>query len=353
MKILSRDKRLIFVILIVLLIVVSIGVIWVLARHVYSYKSKKQQRPPIKIGFAMSTLKEERWFFDRKYLIDAAKKKGFEVEWTNANENDSTQFQQVKYLLTKDIDVLIIVPSSFDGAKKSIELAKQKNIPVICYDRIAMNADIDAYVSFDNVEVGRIMAKHLLKKVSQGNYVFILGNPKDYNTFLIRQGYKSVLDPYIQKGKIHILLEDYCYKWKKEYAYEYIAKLLQAGKKIDAILAENDSLAEGAISALAEKKLAGKIPVVGQDAELPACKRVVSGLQSMTVYKPVKRLADLTVKIVEQLVKNGTLPYTKTYFNNGYKMVPAYYIKPIEVTRENIIATIVKDKYHTYEEIFK
>jgi len=343
-------KVLKFKVVMITLTIVIILIALFLSAYIHFLKKISINRPP-KIGFAMSTLKEERWFFDRKYLIDTAKKKGFEVEWTNANENDMTQYQQVKYLLAKGIDLLIIVPSSYDSAKNAIELAKQKNIPVICYDRIALDSNIDAYVGFNNKKIGEIMAKYLLKQSPSGNYVFILGNPRDYNTYQIREGYRRILASYINSGKINILLEDYCYKWKKEYAYEYVAKLLQAGKRIDAILAQNDSLAEGAISALAEKRLAGKVPVVGQDAELSACRRIVNGYQLMTVYKPIKKLSDLTIEIAEKIIKKDKLPYTKNFVNNGYKMVPAYLVEPVAVTKNNI-NLIIKDNYHSYEEIF-
>jgi len=343
-------KVLKFKVVMITLTIVIILIALFLSAYIHFLKKISINRPP-KIGFAMSTLKEERWFFDRKYLIDTAKKKGFEVEWTNANENDMTQYQQVKYLLAKGIDLLIIVPSSYDSAKNAIELANQKNIPVICYDRIALDANIDAYVGFNNKKIGEIMAKYLLKQSPSGNYVFILGNPRDYNTYQIREGYRRILGSYINSGKINILLEDYCYKWKKEYAYEYVAKLLQAGKRIDAILAQNDSLAEGAISALAEKRLAGKVPVVGQDAELSACRRIVNGYQSMTVYKPIKKLSELAIEISEKLLKKENLPYTKNFINNGYKMVPAYFVEPIAITNRNM-KLIIEEGYHSYEEVF-
>ncbi|WAM36369.1 sugar ABC transporter substrate-binding protein [Caldicellulosiruptor acetigenus] len=343
-------KILNFKVIIIGLAIVLTSIAIFLFAYIHFLKKNNFNRP-FKIGFAMSTLKEERWFFDRKYLIDAAKEKGFEVEWTNANENDMTQYQQVKYLISKGINLLIIVPSSYDSAKNAIELANQKNIPVICYDRIALDANIDAYVGFNNQKIGEIMAKYLLKQSPSGNYVFILGNPKDYNTHQIKEGYRKILTPYINLGKINILLEDYCYKWKKEYAYEYVAKLLQAGKRIDAILAQNDSLAEGAISALAEKRLAGKIPVVGQDAELSACRRIVNGYQLMTVYKPIRKLSELAIEISEKLIKKEKLPSSKNFINNGYKMVPAYLVEPIAVTNRNM-KLIIEEGYHSYEEIF-
>lgn len=195
------------------------------------------------------------------------------------------------------------------------------------------------------------MAKYLLQQSPSGNYVFILGNPKDYNTYQIKEGYRKILSPFINSDHIKILLEDYCYKWKKEYAYEYVAKLLQAGKRIDAILAQNDSLAEGAVSALAEKRLAGKIPVVGQDAELSACKRIINGYQLMTIYKPIKKLSELTIEISEKLIKKEKLPSSKNYINNEYKTVPAYLDEPIAITKNNI-KLIIEEGFRSYEEIF-
>ncbi|ADQ05863.1 monosaccharide-transporting ATPase [Caldicellulosiruptor hydrothermalis 108] len=316
-------------------------------------KNEQQVLKPskVRIGFAMGTLKEERWFKDRDILIAKAHERGYEVEWVNANENDVEQINQVKYLLSKNINILIIVPNNYEKCSSAINLAKKRGIKVISYDRLVKNSDIDVYVSFNNYKVGELMAKWLLKTVPRGNYVFLLGDPGDYNVQMIKEGYHKVLDSFIQKKQINNILEKYCYNWRKEYAYNYVNNLLEEGKRIDAVLASNDSLAEGAIMALSEKRLAGSVPVTGQDADISACQRIVKGTQLMTVYKPIDKLVDLTLDIVDKLIKNKPLKPT-SMLNNGYKNVPTFFIDPIGVDKSNINDTVIKDNFHTWDEVY-
>jgi len=339
-----------------LVLIFILSIVGIVIYMLYSNKFHNKTQTPVKpskvvIGFAMGTLKEERWFKDRDILIAKAHEKGYEVEWVNANENDVEQINQVKYLLTKNINILIIVPNNYEKCSSAVSLAKKRGIKVISYDRLVRNSDIDVYVSFNNYKVGELMAKWLIKKVPQGNYAFLLGDPGDYNVQMIKEGYHKVLDPFIEKKQINSVLEKYCYNWRKEYAYNYINNLLEQHKRIDAVLASNDSLAEGAIMALSEKRLAGIVPVTGQDADISACQRIVKGTQLMTVYKPIDKLVDLTLEIVDRLINNKSLK-PSLMLNNGYKNVPTFFIDPIGVDKNNINDTVIKDNFHTWEEIY-
>ena len=339
-----------------LVLIFILSIVGIVIYMLYSNKFHNKTQTPVKpskvvIGFAMGTLKEERWFKDRDILIAKAHEKGYEVEWVNANENDVEQINQVKYLLTKNINILIIVPNNYEKCSSAVSLAKKRGIKVISYDRLVKNSDIDVYVSFNNYKVGELMAKWLIKKVPQGNYAFLLGDPGDYNVQMIKEGYHKVLDPFIEKKQINNVLERYCYNWRKEYAYNYINNLLEQHKKIDAVLASNDSLAEGAIMALSEKRLAGIVPVTGQDADISACQRIVKGTQLMTVYKPIDKLVDLTLEIVDRLINNKNLK-PPLMLNNGYKNVPTFFIDPIGVDKNNINETVIKDNFHTWEEVY-
>jgi len=347
----SRKKVIVVTFEVFIIILLPIIAFYLIAHFYHIKESPKKSDNKIIIGFAMGTLKEERWFKDRDLLTAKAKEKGFEIQWVNANENDIEQVKQVKYLLSKDIDILVITPNSYDKCKTAVDIAKKKGIKVISYDRLIMDADIDAYISFNNYSVGKLMAEALYKEVPSGNYVFLLGNPKDYNVFMIKEGYEQFLKPYFAKKTIRKLFEDYCYSWKKEYAYEYVNKLLEQNKHIDAILAANDSLAEGAIMALSEKKLAGIVPVVGQDADIAACQRIVNGTQLMTVYKPIDRLAELTINIIDGMLKNKPLKASR-FINNGYKEVPTFFIEPISVYSKNMDETVIKDNFHTFDEVY-
>lgn len=305
----------------------------------------------IKIGFSMGTLKEERWIRDRDILMAKVKELGEEIIVQNANNDDQDQLKQVKYLLEQNIDVLIIVPNDLKKAANAVEMAKKEGVKVISYDRLVLNSDIDVYLSFDNVKVGELMAEHVLNKTPTGNILIINGAQSDHNTKMIKEGYDQILNPQIKNERIKVITEEWAPNWMKEYAFKVVDDHLQKGK-IDAIIAGNDGLADGAIEALSEHRLAGKTIVVGQDADLAACQRIVEGTQDMTVYKPIEKLADVAADLAIKLAKGEDLEIEKTIFNGKYD-VPYHSLEPIAVTKDNMDATIIKDGFHLRNAVYR
>ncbi len=153
-------------------------------------------------------------------------------------------------------------------------------------------------------EIGEIIAEAIVKKVPEGNYVVINGAPADNNSTMIHEGFYKLLQPYIDNEKVTIVHELWAENWREEYAYNAVSRLMLEGVQVDAIICANDLLAEGAISALSEYGLAGEIPVSGQDANISACQRIVDGKQLMTVYKPLKNLAEGAVELVYTMLHN-------------------------------------------------
>ncbi len=305
----------------------------------------------IKIGLVLGTLKEERWIKDRDIIISKGLENGAEVIVQNANNDDEEQISQVKYLIGRGIDVLIIVPNDYQRAGEAVQLCKERGIPVISYDRLIMNSDIDLYISFDNEKVGELMAKAVLNSIKTGNVLIINGAKNDYNTTLVKNGYMRVLEPAIKSGKINIIDILWSENWLKENAYKYTQNAILSGQKIDAIICGNDSLAEGSIEALSEHKIVGKVIVTGQDADLSACQRIVEGSQLMTVYKPIEKLASKAVEYAIKLAKGEKIQTEKTIWN-GKINVPYYSIEPIYVDKNNIEETIIKDGFHLREEVY-
>lgn len=306
----------------------------------------------IKIGYSLGTLKEERWVKDRDILIAKIKELGGDVIVQNANNDDQDQLDQVKFLLSQGIDLLILVPNDLSKAAEAVELAKSKGVKVISYDRLVMNAPIDAYLSFDNVKVGELMAETILKFIPSGKIWIMNGAQSDYNTTMIKEGYDRLFAPMIQKGKIEIVQEDWSANWLREYAFRKMDQFLQQGRGIDAVIAGNDSLADGIYQALSEHRLAGKVILVGQDADLSACQRIIDGTQMMTVYKPIEKLADLTAVTAMKLAKGEGLE-VKRWINNGKFKVPYFALDPIPVTKENIDETVIKDGFHLRSEVYR
>lgn len=308
----------------------------------------------IKIGFAMDTLKEERWQRDRDMFVAKAKELGAEVLVQAANGNASMQVSQAENLLTQNVDILVVVPSNAVTAATIVEKAHKAGKKVLSYDRLIKNADVDMYISFDNEEVGRIQAKYLVERAPKGNYVLIGGSPTDNNAKMFRDGQMQVLKPFIDKGDIKIVVDQWAKDWQSSEALKHTENALtRTNNNVQAVVASNDGTAGGVIAALAQQKLAGKVLVSGQDADLAGCQRVVEGTQSMTVYKPIKLIAEKGAELAIEMVKGTVAAGTTRPVNNGKKDVPSILLKPIEVDRLNMEATVIKDGFHKKAEVYK
>lgn len=178
------------------------------------------------------------------------------------------------------------------------------------------------------------------------------GSPVDNNAKLFRQGQMNVLNPLIKEGKIKIVGDQWVDAWLAENALKIMENALTANNnKIDAVVASNDATAGGAIQALIAQGLAGKVAISGQDADLAGIKRIVAGTQTMTVYKPISKLANDAAEIAVTLGK-GETPQSNAVLNNGKKDVPSYLLTPIQVDKSNIDATVVADGFHSKESIY-
>ena len=294
----------------------------------------------VKIGMAIDDLRLERWQKDRDIFVNKAESLGAKVFVQSANGNEETQMSQIENMINRGVDVLVIIPYNGQVLSNVIKEAKQEGIKVLAYDRMINNADIDFYISFDNEKVGEMQAQSLVDKVPQGNYAK-----------LFRAGQMKVLKPYVDDGKIKIVGDQWVDGWLPENALKIMENALTANNnKIDAVVASNDATAGGAIQALTAQGLAGKVAISGQDADLAGVKRIISGTQTMTVYKPITTLATNAAEIAVEL-GNDKQPKADTTLNNGLKDVPSRLLTPIEVNKENIDATVIKDGFHKKSEL--
>jgi len=316
-------------------------------------KTEKKKDDKIVIGFSMDTLKEERWQHDKEMFEAKAKELGAEVKTLAANGDDAAQLSQAEQLISEGVDVLVVVPHNAEASAAIVEKAHKEGIPVISYDRLIKNADVDYYVSFDNVRVGEMQAKAIVEKAPKGNYVYIGGADTDNNAHLFRQGAMNVLKPLEQKGDIKIVYDQFSKDWKPEEALKNMENALTANNNnIQAVVAANDGTAGGVIQALAAQGLAGKVPVSGQDAELAALQRIVEGTQTMTVYKPIKAIATKAAEMAVALAKGEKIETNQTV-SNGKIDVPSVLLDPIAVTKDNIVDTVIKDGYQKLEDVYK
>lgn len=303
-----------------------------------------------KIGFSIDDLRTERWTRDRDYFVAAAQGLGAKVFVQSADASEQKQIAQIENLISRGVDVLVIVPYNATVLNNAIREAKKANIKVVSYDRLALNADLDAYISFDNKAVGEMQAQGVVMLKPKGNYYLLGGAPTDNNAKMLREGQMAVLQPLVDKGDIKIVGKQWVKDWSPAEALAIIENALTANNnKIDAIVASNDSTAGGAIQALSSQKLSGKVAVSGQDADLAAVKRVVAGTQAMTVYKPLKLLAGEAAKLSVQLVRNEK-PVFNAQYDNGFKKVNTLLLKPTMLTRSNV-DVLVADGFYTKAQI--
>ncbi len=304
----------------------------------------------LEIGMSFDTFVLERWLRDRDIFVSTATELGAEVNVQNANGDVKEQTSQINYLIDKGMDVLVIVavdgsdPALLDAVKR----AKSKGIRVIAYDRIIQNADVDLYVSFDNEEVGALMAQAVLSQIPEdGTIAAIYGSPYDYNVVMAEKGIKKVLENTDTK----LVYENYADNWKAEYAYEYMSECLDSIGPVDAVICGNDGLAAMAFKSLSERRLAGDVCLVGQDADIDACQRIVEGTQYMTVYKSIDQLARQTAQYAVLLADEGVVQTEETFFDGSVE-VPFLKLTPIAVTKENMDEEVIASRFHMKNEVY-
>lgn len=307
---------------------------------------------PLTIGLSLDTLKEERWQGDRDRFVAKAKSLGATVAVSSANSDDAAQMKDCESLISQQVDVLVIVPHDGVAMAKAVAKAKDAGIPVIAYDRLIRDCDLDVYMSFDNVEVGRQQARFLVERLTgKGAIVRIYGAPTDNNAKLYKVGQDEILKPYLDRGDITVVHEDWAEDWKPENAKRIAQAAITKGAPFVAILATNDGTAGGAIQALIEEKRTG-ILVTGQDAELPACQRIAAGSQSMTIYKPLALLAEGAAEVAVRMAKRQVIVANGSV-ENGHGAIPAVLYNVVTVSKENLNETVVKDGFLKADDIFR
>lgn len=308
----------------------------------------------VKIGLSFGDLNLERWPHDEHYMISYihSHDPNAQVLVQDASGSSSTQVSQCENLISQGVKVLIINAQDGSALTQVVNDAHKAGVKVIAYDRMIEDAPTDLYVSFDNVKVGELQAKYLTSVAPKGRYVLIEGSPTDPNAYQFYQGQMNVLEPFIKSGAIQVVYKQFTPNWSTTNALnEMEDALTKTHDNITAVLDANDSTALGSIEALKQQNLAGKIPITGQDADLANCQYIVEGVQTMTVFKPIEQEADAAAQAALDYI-HGTQPTTNGTTNNKDINVPSILLKPIAVTKENMMQTVVKDGFHTEAHVY-
>lgn len=311
---------------------------------------KTDENKALQIGMSFDTFVLERWIRDRDIFVSTASELGAEVNVQNANGDADEQASQIEYLIDKGMDVLVII--AVDGTSPALESAinraHSKGIKVLAYDRIIQNADVDLYASFDNEEVGTLMAESVLSQIpGDGKIAVLYGSPADYNVVLVEQGIKKALEG----TDTQLVYENYADNWKAEYAYDQMNECIDTVGSVDAVICGNDGLAAMAFKSLSEHRMADDVCLVGQDADIDACQRIVEGNQYMTVYKSIDQLAKQSAQYAVMLAK-GEEPDLKETFYDGSFEVPYLKLEPVAVTAENMDKEIISSRFHLKNEVY-
>ena len=311
---------------------------------------KTEEEDKIQIGMSFDSFVVERWERDRDVFVSVAKELGAEVNVQNANGDIEEQKRQLDYFIKKGMDVIVVVCIDSNELKSYVDKAHDAGIKVIAYDRLINNAGVDLYITFDNEMVGTMMAQALVDEgVAGGSVLMLEGSSTDSNVFMVENGFKQVME----ENDVTILDSMYAEGWRAELAASYIYEHKDIVGQADAIMCGNDDLASKVVRALVESRMAGDILVVGQDADLEACQRIVEGTQVMTVYKPVEKLAQRAAECAVLLAKGEKIEGEDvSTIDDGSYLITYVGLEPVSVNAENMNEVIIGSGFHLKEDVY-
>ncbi|HET7528177.1 MAG TPA: D-xylose ABC transporter substrate-binding protein [Burkholderiaceae bacterium] len=291
------------------------------------------------VGVSWSNFQEERWKKDEAAIKAALDKAGAKYVSADAQGSNEKQLADVEALIAKGAKALIILAQDADAIGPAVAKAKEAKIPVIAYDRLIQDKDV-LYITFDNVEVGRMQAREVLKAKPKGNYVFIKGSPTDPNSDFLNGGQREVLKAAMDKGDIKIVGEQYTDGWAPENAQKNMEQILtKNNNKVDAVVASNDGTAGGVVAALKAQNMVG-IPVSGQDGDVAALNRVARGEQTVSVWKDARELGQAAGTYAAELAGGAKLAGLKgaAPWTGGTKKLTIHsvFLKPVPITKDNL-----------------
>ncbi|MEQ8156265.1 MAG: substrate-binding domain-containing protein [Clostridiaceae bacterium] len=305
------------------------------------------------IGVALPDQIVPRWPRIKSYMEQyASTKDGVTLKIENADFDVAKQASQVENLISQGIDVLILVPVDLFAAASLVEKAHTAGIKVVDFHRLIQNSNPDVFISFDGQKVGELQGQYLTRKVPAGNYIILSGDPGNFNSKLYKDSSMEYIQPLVSIGNIKIVADKEVKNWDPRIAYKIVKDALIENKNnVDAILAPLDTIAGGAIEALKEQGLAGKVTVTGQNADLAAVRRIIEGTQSMTIFNDDREESRVAIDTAIKLADNEPIAVDK-YVSNGKINVPSILLTPIVVDRNNINEILIASGYLNPSEIY-
>lgn len=324
----------------------------------------------IKVGLSFSDFATERWKNEEILMRKLLEEKGYEVISQEASHDVKLQNDQIDNMVAQGVKAIIIVAEDGDAAVTAVDKAAKKGVIVIAYDRLIKSTNIAAYVSFNNVEVGRQQALGVMKALDIDNWdvaakgkarvVKLGGSPTDNNAILFRQGQDEILDPLVAAGKIEIVADQWVDNWDAKNALTLMENILTAqNNDIDAVVASNDGTALGALQAMKAQGLAGKVPISGQDATADGCNSIVKGELTVSILKDIRDLSPLAIDLVDKLIKGEKTDlqmYNLSELTNDPSktgQVPCKFLPVYQVNKGNVYDLVVKSGFQSYDDVYR
>jgi D-xylose transport system substrate-binding protein len=324
------------------------------------------------VGLSFSDFATERWKIEADLMTQLLEDKGYDVVVQEANHDVKLQNDQIDNMVAQGVKGLIIIAEDGDAAVTSVDKAADAGVVVVAYDRLIKTSKIAAYLSFNNVEVGRQEALGVMTALglpgsttwtsdNPAKVVLSGGSPTDNNAILVRQGQMEIVQPYIDEGVVEIVADQWVDNWDAATAEKMMENILTAQQnEIDGVVASNDGTALGELQAMKAQGLAGKVPISGQDATADGCNSIVKGEQTVSVYKDTRLLAPKAVDLVDALIKGQTVSdlqkFTLAELTNDDTLkgdVMAAFLPVVQVTKDNVYELIVKSGFQPYDDVYR
>ncbi len=306
----------------------------------------------VSIGFSMDSFVEERRARDRDVFVAMARDLGATVNVQIGEEDPAIQEEQILFLLDSGVDVLVVIPSDPAGLGRAVAEAKRRGVPILAYDRLILNGNVDLFLAFDAERSGELQAEAFLASQGGGRVALYNGRQSDPNAAAMRAGIQNTLRPGVDSGRVIVVADYESAERRSEEAYQFVDSMLEAGTTFDAVLAVDDMAAEAIIRALSVRRLAGSVFVAGADADLAACQRIAEGTQSMTVYKPIDQIAAKAAELAVYLARGDRETVHNAIWDGSYR-IPFYELEPVSVTAAELMDTVVKDGFHLEEDVYR
>jgi D-xylose transport system substrate-binding protein len=325
-----------------------------------------------KVGISFSDFATERWKNEADLMTKLLNDKGYDVIVQEAAHDVKLQNDQIDNMVSQGVKGLIVIAEDGDAAATAVDKAAKAGVKVIAYDRLIKTSSIAAYISFDNVEVGRQEALGVMTalglpgsttwtKDNPAKVVMSGGSPTDNNAVLVRQGQMEIVQPYIDEGVVTIVADQWVDNWDPATAEKMMENILTAQQnQIDAVVASNDGTALGELQAMKAQGLAGKVPISGQDATADGCNSIVKGEQTVSVYKDIRLLSPMATDMIDKLLKNESISGLKEYTmaeltNDDSKTgsIQANFLPVVQITKDNVYKEIVQSCFQPYDDVYR